>query len=267
MSDEGFREIQLNGKQLIFLFMAATVFSVVVFLIGVMVGRNARLGAEPAQTAAAEIAPDAVAPATTEPVASAPSASAAADAPDPKAADQLSYADRLLRDTPPEENLKPQSAAPREPPAPVREPPAPPREAPVARETATTSAPPREVATTAPASPGAQEPVASKPPEPRPAPATPSAAAAAAKSDQTTDPSGSGFAVQVAAYKDRRESDNLAKQLIAKGYPAFVLDPVAGAPTAFFRVRVGKYKTRQEAEAAMAKLQSVEQFSKAWIAR
>ena len=29
MSDEGFHEIQLNGKQLVFLFMAATVVSVV----------------------------------------------------------------------------------------------------------------------------------------------------------------------------------------------------------------------------------------------
>ena len=40
MSDEGFHEIQLNGKQLVFLFMAATVVSVVIFLLGVMVGRG-----------------------------------------------------------------------------------------------------------------------------------------------------------------------------------------------------------------------------------
>ena len=42
MSDEGFREIQLNGKQLVFLFMAATVVSVVIFLCGVLVGRGVR---------------------------------------------------------------------------------------------------------------------------------------------------------------------------------------------------------------------------------
>ena len=42
MSDEGFHEIQLNGKQLVFLFMAATVVSVVIFLSGVMVGRGVR---------------------------------------------------------------------------------------------------------------------------------------------------------------------------------------------------------------------------------
>jgi hypothetical protein len=38
--DDGFHEIQLNGKQLVFLFMAATVVSVVIFLCGVLVGRG-----------------------------------------------------------------------------------------------------------------------------------------------------------------------------------------------------------------------------------
>ena len=40
MSDEGLHEIQLNGKQLVFLFMTATVVAVVIFLCGVMVGRG-----------------------------------------------------------------------------------------------------------------------------------------------------------------------------------------------------------------------------------
>ena len=42
IQDEGFHEIQLNGKQLVFLFMAATVESVVIFLCGVLVGRGVR---------------------------------------------------------------------------------------------------------------------------------------------------------------------------------------------------------------------------------
>ena len=42
MPDEGQREIQLNGKQLVFLFMASTVVAVVIFLCGVMVGRGVR---------------------------------------------------------------------------------------------------------------------------------------------------------------------------------------------------------------------------------
>jgi cell division septation protein DedD len=40
--DDGFHEIQLNGKQLVFLFMAATVVSVAIFLCGVLVGRGVR---------------------------------------------------------------------------------------------------------------------------------------------------------------------------------------------------------------------------------
>ena len=40
--NDGFHEIQLNGKQLVFLFMAATVVSVVIFLCGVLVGRGVR---------------------------------------------------------------------------------------------------------------------------------------------------------------------------------------------------------------------------------
>ena len=41
-ADDGFHEIQLSGKQLVFLFMATTVVSVVIFLCGVLVGRNVR---------------------------------------------------------------------------------------------------------------------------------------------------------------------------------------------------------------------------------
>lgn len=42
MSDQGFSEIQLSGKQLVFLFMSAVVVLVVVFLLGVAVGRSVR---------------------------------------------------------------------------------------------------------------------------------------------------------------------------------------------------------------------------------
>jgi cell division septation protein DedD len=40
MSDTGFREIQLSGKQVVFLFMAGAVAAVAVFLLGVSVGRQ-----------------------------------------------------------------------------------------------------------------------------------------------------------------------------------------------------------------------------------
>jgi hypothetical protein len=42
-SEDGFHEIQLSGKQLVFLFMATTVVSVVIFLCGVLVAFDSRL--------------------------------------------------------------------------------------------------------------------------------------------------------------------------------------------------------------------------------
>lgn len=42
MADEQFHEFHLDGKQMVFLFMATTVVAVVIFLCGVMVGRGVR---------------------------------------------------------------------------------------------------------------------------------------------------------------------------------------------------------------------------------
>lgn len=246
MSDEGFREIQLNGKQLVFMFMAVTVVLVVTFLFGVLVGRGAREGAETADIASSEVAPDpGLAPASDNTAPSPAAASSSAQAP-AAPAEELSYAERLLRDTPPEETLKPAPDTARQSPAPA---------------------------------PVVQEPVAEKPLAPRPAPAPATAVPSTLRSTPATsvpapivaapasDPSGPGFAVQVAAYRDRRDADTLAKHLTAKGYPAFVMDPVKGTSTALFRVRVGKYKTMKDAEAIEGRLQTVEQLTNAWIAR
>jgi len=54
-AEDGFHEIQLSGKQLVFLFIVTTSVLVAVFLCGVLVGRGARdaRGDEPAAVAAA----------------------------------------------------------------------------------------------------------------------------------------------------------------------------------------------------------------------
>jgi cell division septation protein DedD len=248
VSDEGFREIQLNGKQLIFLFMAVTVVSVVIFLFGVLVGRGARPGTETAEMVSGDVAPDSGQAAA--PQGSAPPAPASNSGMQPPAgqSQDLSYPDRLLSERPAEENLKaPAAAAAGDSSAPsVREP----------------------VAEKAPAPPPAA------PADPAPAPvvtaprrAEPRSIPAPAAAVQASDPSGPGFSVQVAAYRDRGEADSLAKRLTDKGYPAFVMAPVKGAATAYFRVRVGKYKSRKDAEAVEARLQTAEKLSNAWIAR
>jgi cell division septation protein DedD len=113
MTDEAFHEIQLNGKQLVFLFMAATVVAVVIFLCGVMVGRGVRANriAEMADPSI-EVALDPTAP--REASADDRGGRAVATNTTPSAAtdEELSYPDRLadLSSTP--ETLSEPSATP-----------------------------------------------------------------------------------------------------------------------------------------------------------
>jgi DedD protein len=71
MSDQRFREIQLTGKQLVFLFMASVVVAVSIFLLGVSVGRGVRgttqASAEPATDQAGAIEVPARMPPETQP--------------------------------------------------------------------------------------------------------------------------------------------------------------------------------------------------------
>ena len=69
----------------------------------------------------------------------------------------------------------------------------------------------------------------------------------------------------MAALGKRDEADAIARRLNGKGYAAYVMGPEAGAP-AMYRVRVGKFKERREAESVAAKLEKEEQF-KPWIVR
>ena len=57
----------------------------------------------------------------------------------------------------------------------------------------------------------------------------------------------------------------MAQRLGGKGYPAFVLEPKAGAPV-IYRVQVGRYNDRREAEQIARRLEKEEQF-KPWVQR
>lgn len=231
MADEGFHEIQLSGKHLVALFMAATVVAVVIFLCGVMVGRDVQAQRIAMTAAAAAEAPaDPTAEArpqrVPEPQPATPPTSAPPAA--PASQETLSYPDRLASSTPPAEALKEQ---PREPPS-------------RAVETRRASPPPK-----------------SEPPA-RSASTAPNARSAPSA---RAEPVGAGFSVQVAAVRERGEADTIARRLSTKGYPAYVMSPPNGAPRVF-RVRVGKYKERREAEQVANRLEREEQF-KPWITR
>ena len=241
-TDEGFREIQLNGKQLVFLFMAATVVSVVIFLCGVLVGRGVRQD----RPAASDLTAPAVAP---DPAPASPrQAGSPVPAPSsepPAPADELTYYDRLQKNNTPRENLKSSSAAP----APARKAP---RQPAVSTRTASPQPPAAETA--------APQPSAA---ETHPAPAAETHPASASADE----PTGPGFAVQVTTASDRRSADTLVNQLVKKGYPAFATGPVTTGSRVVYRVRVGKYRTAKEAEEVSKRLEREEQFTTSWIVR
>jgi len=221
-TDDGFREIQLNGKQLVFLFMAATVVLVVSFLCGVLVGPDVKSGQQaPVETTATVVVPDPVTP----PVAQASATPSQPPAEPPAPAEELTYYDRLQKNNTPPETLKPSSPPPK----------------------AVSPAPQKS---TSPATPARQT--------------SPSDAHSGAPS--AGEPPGPGLAVQVTTQPNRQAADTLAKQLIKKGYPAYVAGPVPSGDRSIYRVRVGKYKTAKEAEAIKTKLE-VEEHFKPWIAR
>lgn len=231
--DDAFREIQLNGKQLVFMGMAVVVIAVAIFLMGVQVGRGVR-----GERGLAEGA-DVIAATTTEaePPLPPPSVNQSSTATPVTAGEKLSYAERLTGNTDGEALKKDPE-------------PAPPAEAPTPKSETPAAAPPA--------------PPAPAPAPPKAAP-VPAAAAAAAAPALTNDPAGNGYAIQVAALRERSEADTIVRRLAGKGYPAYVLAPAKGAPSVY-RVRVGKFKERREADTVAARLQKEEQF-KPWVVR
>ena len=65
----------------------------------------------------------------------------------------------------------------------------------------------------------------------------------------------SGFAVQVAASRSKSDAENLVKQLGSRGYRVFLVTPeYAKAGDNLYRVQVGPFATREDAEKARDKL-------------
>lgn len=209
-AEDGFHEIQLSGKQLVFLFIVTTSVVVGVFLFGVLVGRGARDTRAEESTPTTSPAPSPTAgsgPASAEPPVP------AADEPEPP--DNLSYAGRLTGRSAPQETLK-----------------------------------------------GTPEETT---PAPEAAAAAPKESAAAADVSAPGRPGGT-WLVQVIATRDQSIATSVVKKLSSKGYPAFLITPVAGAPQPFYKVQVGRYTDRSEAEQVSLRIKKEEQFQ-SWILR
>ena len=214
-ADDGFHEIQLSGKQLVFLFMATTVVSVVIFLCGVLVGRGVRTGndqdqpADPAPVAAEQ-------PATPDTAAASPTDTP----PQPVPETELSYDKRLQQQGEQKETLKPPAPAPE---------------------------------------PTAAKPVPESTVKPVPADVPAIKPPAHAESDAPTAGRPGVWVIQVHALRNRDAASSIVKRLIAKGYPAFLPNPPKGEPS-IYRVQIGRYKDRAEADLVARRLAKEEQL-------
>jgi hypothetical protein len=275
-ADDGFHEIQLNGKQLVFLGMATTIVSVVIFLCGVLVGRGVQPLEPVAEAANASALVDpARAP---EPAPAPPPEPAPAAQPDPVPSTEPTPAPASADSgtaKPAGSEAAPAKEASASQPAPA--PPAP------SASTAAAAGPPPQPAQTA--SPNQAKPADRKAPEPRPAPAPRVAEAkpvepvvepnpkigsapvppAAADSAAAAPAGGGAIAVQVAALSNRSDAEVIARRLSSKGYAAYVLAPPAGAK-AIYKVRVGNYASADEAERVKRRLAQEEKLQP-WVIR
>jgi cell division septation protein DedD len=209
-AEDGFHEIQLSGKQLVFLFMLTTVVLVVTFLSGVLVGRA--VGTE-------DPAPDETTIATGP-------ASESPDLSEPTPPQPLGAHDGLQGD-------KAAGIKPSETPDPVPPPPDPVPETPVPKPESKPE-------------PNIEEPERARP-ETKPAADVP-----------TSGRPGTWF-LQVIALTSRSSAADMVRELAAKGYPAYLQEP--GRGDKYFRVRIGRYRDRTEAEAVAARLKKQEDMA------
>lgn len=220
-----------SAKQLVFLSIMATVVAVIVFLCGVLVGRGVPLNRTPGTTASD------VLPGGRDQVAIGESdIPLGEDDEGLSALADLSYFERLNGTEPVEEaaTLRADAAA----------------------ESGLDGADGSD-------SQGSDAEGASEDPEPTDPDAEPSAVAvaeAAREAGATT----TRFVLQVTALRESDEAIRVANALVAAGYPAFVVAPTDAAPVAVFRVRVGPYEDRAEAEAAGRRLET-ERRLKPWV--
>lgn len=230
MSDEGFHEIQLNGKRLVFLCMTASLILVVAFLSGVLVGRGVRSERD-STIATAEAAAAAASPAGVADPAQAVQGGQGqaappitAIAPPTPVEEDLSYNSRLQGNQAPSETVPPAGG---------------------------------RAAEALPAADQARNAqLAKADAKARPAAEQPGAGAPKAGAGE---PAGSGYYLKVVAYRDRGQADTLVKRLAGKGYGAYVV-PLSERSPVLYSVRVGKYKTRREADTIKRRLEKEEQL-------
>src|SRR5262245_6561768 len=112
-----------------------------------------------------------------------------------------------------------------------------------------------------PAPPAPPAPVPAAPPAPTPA-ASSTAALPPAQGKITPAPAaGPPWTIQVAAFKNRKQADDMRQQLASSGLEAYVATITGQEGQARHRVRVGTFKSREEAAATAERLRGSRSLS------
>jgi len=113
-----------------------------------------------------------------------------------------------------------------------------------------------KVSAPSPAPAAAPVPAATAPPPVSlpPAPGKAAAPASPVAKPAASPAAGSPWTVQVGAFKNRRQAEDTRQQLAAAGLEAYVASVAAQDGQARFRVRVGTYRSREEAAAAAERI-------------
>ena len=216
-TDDGFHEIQFSSKQLVFLFMAASAILISVFIFGVLVGRDTTT--RPAEEPISGNSPAAPEP---QPTASGPEPAATTASPAPSDLDYPKSLGDGANNKPGSSTATPPEAA--APPTPVPEPAQEPqKQAPVAESPKPT--PPPDT------------------PKTNPTPVSQAAKPANAGPNVPTTGKPGQWVLQVSALRTRQAAAESVQRLISKGYDAYLEDTAKG----LYRVRIGKFKDREEA--------------------
>jgi cell division septation protein DedD len=191
MKNREFREIQVSSTQLAVIFLGILIIGVVIFLLGVSVGKKHAQVAENANVIAS------------------------------KEPEQIKEKITVLPQMKPEQELARESA--RKPT--TSEPPAAPAKKAILPETSSKAVPPKSEPKAAPKL-GQQRPVEQK----------------------------NLYYVQVGALAEQSAAQNTAQKFRGMGYTVIVMDPQPTDRTPVYRVRVGGFSTREQADEVRAKL-------------
>lgn len=240
MKNREFRELQVSSTQLAVIFFGILIIGVVIFLLGVSVGKKNAQASLKTSTLLAQKAPEQVRDRLVVPETktAAPPANATSAAPTP-----------VKKETqPPVKTEEKPPTADNPQAAPVRKPTA-------SGAVATEVAPPKVEPT-----PAVKERPKTSPERPVTAAPKPSATVAPPKTETKVPapaaaaPRKGLYYVQVGALATREEAAAISQRFKSQGYPVVVFDPQPTDKKPLFRVRIGGFASKAEADSTRARL-------------